>query len=200
LVRLTSIVWTKTLKHLSKHLLLCSTKESHTWLWGWGNQNFHFFGWTIFLRSVSLVYNLWFSMSVYLCIYYVYCWCTAISIVALSTTVLPTSALISTCLFAKTSFTSLLQWQTSPLRQSRGAPTLQIWKCSDISVSWISSSRGVGAALGVPAALPHAGDPPGFTGDEVVNPSKTFRNFFIFIFVYTTPFLLKTHKTCRRDA
>lgn len=49
----------------------------------------------------------------------------------------------------------------------------------------MSISRGVGAALGVPAALPHAGEPPGFTGEEVVNPSKTFRNFFIFILVFT---------------
>ncbi len=50
---------------------------------------------------------------------YVCCWCTAISIVALSTTVPPTAALISTGLLAKTSCTSLLQWQTSPLRQAR---------------------------------------------------------------------------------
>lgn len=47
------------------------------------------------------------------------CWCTAISIVALSTAVPPTAALISTGLLAKTSCTSLLQWQTSPLRQAR---------------------------------------------------------------------------------
>lgn len=52
-------------------------------------------------------------------VYCVCCWCTAISIVALSITVLPTAALISTGLLAKTGCTSLLQWQTSPLRQAR---------------------------------------------------------------------------------
>lgn len=59
------------------------------------------------------------------------------------------------------------------------APTLHSWKFSDTSVSWTSISLGVGAAVGVPAVLPHDGDPIVPPGEEVVRPSKTFRNFFI---------------------
>lgn len=44
----------------------------------------------------------------------------------------------------------------------------------------MSISLGVGAAVGVPAALPHDGDPIVPPGEEVVKPSNTFRNFFIF--------------------
>lgn len=51
----------------------------------------------------------------------------------------------------------------------------------------MSISLGVGAAVGVPAALPHDGDPIVPPGEEVVKPSNTFRNFFIFerAFVYS---------------
>lgn len=51
----------------------------------------------------------------------------------------------------------------------------------------MSISLGVGAAVGVPAALPHDGDPIVPPGEEVVKPSNTFRNFFIFerTFVYS---------------
>lgn len=41
---------------------------------------------------------------------------------------------------------------------------------------------GVGAEVGVPAALPHDGDPIVTPGEEVVNPSNTFLNFFILTF------------------
>lgn len=58
-------------------------------------------------------------------------------------------------------------------------PTLHSWKFSDTSVSWTSISFGVGAAVGVPAALPHDGEPTVAPGEEVVRPSSTFRNFFI---------------------
>lgn len=58
-------------------------------------------------------------------------------------------------------------------------PTLHSWKFSDTSVSWMSISLGVGAAVGVPAALPHDGDPTVPPGEDVVNPSNTLRNFFI---------------------
>lgn len=44
----------------------------------------------------------------------------------------------------------------------------------------MSISLGVGAAVGVPAALPHDGDAIVPPGEEVVKPSNTFRNFFIF--------------------
>lgn len=72
------------------------------------------------------------------------------------------------------------EWGTS-LRE----PTLHSWKLSDTSVSWMSISLGVGAAVGVPAALPHDGDPIVPPGEEVVKPSKTLRNFFIIIiFLY----------------
>lgn len=43
----------------------------------------------------------------------------------------------------------------------------------------MSISLGVGAAVGVPAALPHDGDPTVPPGEDVVNPSNTLRNFFI---------------------
>lgn len=43
----------------------------------------------------------------------------------------------------------------------------------------MSISLGVGAAVGVPAALPHDGDPMVLPGEEVVRPSSTLRNFFI---------------------
>lgn len=43
----------------------------------------------------------------------------------------------------------------------------------------MSISLGVGTAVGVPAALPHDGDPIVPPGEEVVKPSNTFRNFFI---------------------
>lgn len=58
-------------------------------------------------------------------------------------------------------------------------PTLHSWKFSDTSVSWTSISFGVGAAVGVPAALPHDGELTVAPGEEVVRPSSTFRNFFI---------------------
>lgn len=43
----------------------------------------------------------------------------------------------------------------------------------------MSISLGVGAAVGVPAALPHDGEPTVAPGEDVVNPSNTLRNFFI---------------------
>lgn len=73
------------------------------------------------------------------------------------------------------------EWETS-LRE----PTLHSWKFSDTSVSWMSISLGVGAAVGVPAALPHDGDPIVPPGEEVVKPSNTLRNFFIFFFFFFT--------------
>lgn len=45
----------------------------------------------------------------------------------------------------------------------------------------MSISLGVGAEVGVPAALPHDGDPIVPPGEEVVKPSNTLRNFFIFL-------------------
>lgn len=67
--------------------------------------------------------------------------------------------------------------------------TLHSWKFSDTSVSWTSISLGVGAAVGVPAALPHDGELIVAPGEEVVNPSNTFRNFFIFFVLLYALFL-----------
>lgn len=64
-------------------------------------------------------------------------------------------------------------------QRETAALTLQIWKFSETSVSGMSISRGVGAAVGVPAALPHEGDPLVLAGVDVVKPSSTLRNFFI---------------------
>lgn len=74
------------------------------------------------------------------------------------------------------------EWETS-LRE----PTLHSWKFSDTSVSWMSISLGVGAAVGVPAALPHDGDPIVPPGEEVVKPSNTLRNFFISFSFFNLP-------------
>ena len=57
--------------------------------------------------------------------------------------------------------------------------TLLIWKFSETSVSWMSISRRVDA-VGVPDALPHEGEPRVDPGEDVVRPSNTFRNFFMF--------------------
>lgn len=72
-----------------------------------------------------------------------------------------------------------LQLKLFRAQSARHPPTLQMWKCSAMRVSWMSSSRGVAAAVGVPAALPHDGEPPALAGDDVVRPSNTFRNFFM---------------------
>lgn len=64
----------------------------------------------------------------------------------------------------------------------------------------MSISLGVGAEVGVPAALPHDGDPIVPPGEEVVKPSNTLRNFFIFfsllpdVLPWAVPISLRTER------